>query len=82
MLSSSISILGPERNLNNFYMIVLKSTIHEDYLEEEKENKYAVLKQVLGTVVLLYSRLSVNSLPELLHCGVRRPTIVIWPRYC
>jgi hypothetical protein len=49
------------------YTTVLKSTIREEYLEEEKEDKYSVLKQVLGTVALLYSPLSIDSLPGLLY---------------
>ena len=48
-------------------MTVLNSTIYEKYLEEEKEDRDSVLKQILRTVVLLYSPLSVISLPELLY---------------
>jgi hypothetical protein len=71
MLEGSTFTLAPEHHLNNVYMTVLKTTIHEEYLEEEKEDRYSVLKQVLGTVVLLYSPLSINSLPELLHLPKR-----------
>ena len=71
MLEGSTITLAPEHHLNNVYMTVLKSTIHEEYLEEEKEDRYSVLKQVLGTVVLLYSPLSINSLPALLHLPKR-----------
>ena len=67
MLVGSTSTLAPDRHLNSVYITVLKNTIHEEYLEEEKEDRYSVLKQILGTVVLLYSPLSVNSLPKLLH---------------
>jgi hypothetical protein len=67
MLEGSISALGPEHHLNNIYTIVLKSTIHKEYLEAEKEDRYSVLKQVLGTIVLLFSPLSIDSLPGLLY---------------
>jgi hypothetical protein len=40
ILEGSIFALAPEQHLNNVYMIVLKSTIHEEYLEEEEEDRY------------------------------------------
>jgi NACHT domain len=67
MLEGNTSTLGPEHHLNNIYMTVLESTIHEEYLEVEKEDRYLVLKQVLGTIVLLFSPLSISSLPGLLY---------------
>ena len=67
ILEGSTSTLGPEHHLNNVYMTVLKSAIHEEYLETEKEDRYSVLKHVLGTIVLLYSPLSIDSLPGLLY---------------
>ncbi|KAH6667462.1 vegetative incompatibility protein HET-E-1 [Halenospora varia] len=67
MLEGSTSTLAAEQHLNNVYTTVLKSTIHEEYLETEKEDRYLVLKQVLGTVVLLYSPLSIDSLTRLLY---------------
>ena len=54
MSRDSISTLAPEHYLNNVYSTGLKSTIHDEYLEAKKEDKHSVLKQVLGTVVLLY----------------------------
>jgi hypothetical protein len=66
MLEGSISTLAPERHLNSVYTTVLKNTIHEEYMEAEKEDRYSVLKQVLGTIVLLFSPLSVDSLAGLL----------------
>jgi hypothetical protein len=67
MLEGNTSTLGPEHHLNNIYMTILKSTIHEEYLESEKEDRCSVLNQVLGTIVLLYSPLSINSLTGLLY---------------
>ena len=66
MLDSSASTSAPEHHLNTIYMTVLQSTIHEECLPEEKQNMYSFLQQVLGTIVLLYSPLSVNSLSTLL----------------
>ena len=67
MLEGSTSTLAPEHHLNNIYTTVLKSTTHQEYLEAEKEDRYSVLKLVLGTTVLLYSPLSIDSLPGLLY---------------
>jgi hypothetical protein len=67
MLEGSTPTLAPEHHLNNVYTTVLKSTIHKKYLESEKENRYSVLKQVLGTIVLLYSPLSIDLLSRLLY---------------
>jgi hypothetical protein len=66
ILKGSTDTGTPEHHLNDIYMTVLKSTIHKEYLEEEKQHMYSLLKQVLGTTVILYSPLSVNSLCRLL----------------
>jgi hypothetical protein len=66
ILDGGASTLAPEHHLNNVYMTVLESTVHEEYLEKEKKNMYSVLKQVFGALVLLYSPLSINSLSALL----------------
>jgi hypothetical protein len=66
-LAGSTSTLAPEHHLNNVYMTVLKGTVYEEYLEEEKQAMYSLLKQVLGTIVVLYSPMSVNSLCVLLY---------------
>jgi hypothetical protein len=68
MLGGSASTSALEYHLNTIYVTVLESTIHEEYLPEEKQDMYSFLKQVLGTIVLLYSPLSVNSLCVLLDC--------------
>jgi ACR3 family arsenite efflux pump ArsB len=67
MLEGSTFTLALEYHLNNVYTIVLKSTIHEEYLKVKKENRYLVLKQVLSTIVLLYSPLFINLLSRLLY---------------
>ncbi len=46
---------------------VLKTSVRDEYLEEEKQDMYSFLRQVLGTIVALYSPLSVSSLSGLLH---------------
>jgi hypothetical protein len=66
MLEGSTSTRTPEHHLNDVYIKVLKSTIHKEDLEEDKEDTYLMLKQILGTIVLFYSPLSIKSLFELL----------------
>ena len=66
MLEGSTLTRTPEHHLNDVYIKVLKSTIHKEDLEEDKEDIYSMLKQVLGTIVLLYSPLSIKSLSKLL----------------
>jgi hypothetical protein len=66
MLEGSTLTRTPEHHLNDVYIKVLKSTIHKEDLEEDKEDTYSMLKQVLGTIVLLYLPLSIKSLSKLL----------------
>jgi hypothetical protein len=66
IINSSISTSAPEQHLDKIYITVLKNTIHQEYLEEEKQDMYSSLRQILGTIVALYSPLSVNSLCGLL----------------
>ena len=67
IINSSISTSAPEQHLDKIYITVLKNTIHQEYLEEEKQDMYLLLRQILGTIVALYLPLSVNSLCRLLH---------------
>jgi hypothetical protein len=67
IINGSISTSAPEQHLNKIYIAVLKNTIHQEYLEEEKQDLYSLLRQILGTIVTLYSPLSINSLCRLLH---------------
>jgi len=70
MLEGNTSTRTPEHYLNDVYIKVLKSTVHEEDLEEDKEDTYLMLKQVLGTIILLYSPLSTKSLSELLSLPI------------
>jgi hypothetical protein len=67
MLDGSTYASAPEHQLNKIYITVLKTSVRDEYLEAEKEDMYALLRQVLGTIVALYSPLSVNSLCGLLY---------------
>jgi NACHT domain len=63
---SSSTITVPEKYLNEIYLTVLKHSISSEYLDEEKEEVYDILKQTLGSIVVLFSPLSTYSLSKLL----------------
>ncbi|PQE28651.1 vegetative incompatibility het-e-1 protein [Rutstroemia sp. NJR-2017a WRK4] len=64
--SSSI-VIPPEKHLDEIYTTVLKNSISSDYQDEEKEELYKILKYTLGSIVLLFSPLSIFSLSNLLN---------------
>jgi hypothetical protein len=55
---------APEKHLNDLYLAVLEHSISSDYSKEEACDK---LKHTLGSIVVLFSPLSVSSLSRLLH---------------
>ncbi|KAF7505377.1 hypothetical protein GJ744_000998 [Endocarpon pusillum] len=63
---SSTSTVGPEEHLNEIYVTVLRKSIYAEYTREEKEEVYSALRLILGSVVTLFSPLSVDSLRTLL----------------
>ena len=67
LLGGSATTSPPEEQLNKIYLTVLKNSIHDEYSEEEKQDMYSMLRKVLGTVVVLYSPLPVNSLGGLFY---------------
>lgn len=65
--SSSSAVTAPEKHLDEIYLAVLKHSISSDYLDEEKEEAFDMLKSTLGGVVVLLSPLSASSLSKLLR---------------
>jgi hypothetical protein len=67
--------VAPERHLNDIYTTVLKNSI-QDYTDEEHEEQCRAIRYVLGSIVVLFSPLSAQSLDQLLDVteGVR-PTL-------
>ncbi|KAF1808535.1 WD40 repeat-like protein [Eremomyces bilateralis CBS 781.70] len=61
---------APEKHLNGIYITVLRCSVSLDYSDEEKEELYGMLRQILGSIVLLLSPLSSPSLGRL----IRLPT--------
>jgi hypothetical protein len=64
--SSGTAINAPEQHLNEIYITVLKHSISPSYMEEEKRKLYSMLRNVLGSIVILLSPLSAHSLSRLL----------------
>ena len=63
--------VGPEKQLDDIYITVLKDSIQLDYDEEEKRELIDKLRNVLGGIVTLFSPLSVDSLARLLNIPPR-----------
>ncbi|KAJ6192367.1 platelet-activating factor acetylhydrolase IB subunit alpha [Bipolaris maydis] len=57
--------VAPERHLNEIYTIVLKNSI-QDYADEEKEEQCRALRYIVGSIAVLLSPLSAQSLDQLL----------------
>jgi hypothetical protein len=56
----------PEEHLNGLYITVLQNSIHPGYTEQERQILYSMLRDILGSIVILFSPLSVESLSKLL----------------
>lgn len=61
---------GPEKQLDQIYTTVLQHSIQQDADEEEKQDVCFVLRDVLGTILTLFSPLPVASLARLLDKGL------------
>ncbi|MCJ1423104.1 hypothetical protein MMC29_000985, partial [Sticta canariensis] len=60
------STMAPEKHLDEIYLTVLKQCIKSGFTEKEKKSLYSMLRQILGSMVVLFSPLSVDSLCRLL----------------
>jgi hypothetical protein len=67
MLQDDTSTIAPEKHLNEIYITVLENSVYQDYTEQEKEDANKTLREILGSIVLLSSPLSADSLARLLH---------------
>lgn len=60
---------GPEKHLDNLYLIVLRDSLAPEYTTEEKVNQCKMLRLVLGTLTVQHLPLSVQALGQLLNIG-------------
>lgn len=56
------SITKPEDEFDKIYTIVLQNSNNHDYSKEEKECIYEMLRDILGSIVCLFSLFSANFL--------------------
>ena len=64
---SGSATIAPEKHLDEIYTTVLKHSIALEYTDEEKEELYGSVREILGSITVLFSQLSVYSLGRLLH---------------
>jgi hypothetical protein len=56
----------PETHLSDLYITVLKTSIRSSYVAREKLKHYTLLRTILGTIVTIFSPLSIGSLSSVL----------------
>lgn len=62
--------LTPEYHLDILYTTILRSSIRPTFTRQEAKIQHNRLRNVLGSIVVLFSPLSIQSLRELLHCDI------------
>ncbi len=67
VLQGNANLTEPEAELNKIYITVLQNSIRSSYNEQEKTECYKTLKGILGSIVLLFSPLSADSLATLIN---------------
>jgi hypothetical protein len=70
--SDSNSAATPEEHLNGIYVTVLMDSIQTSYTTQEKDEYYSILRKILGSIVTLFSPLSVKSLSRVLFLPKQR----------
>ncbi|KAH8674859.1 hypothetical protein BGZ60DRAFT_562931 [Tricladium varicosporioides] len=66
ILAGEIDAKSPEGHLNHLYTSVLQSSIPQEYNEKFKQKLYSLLRNILGSIAVLLSPLSINSLSAIL----------------
>lgn len=64
--NSHSTITVPEKHLDEMYTTVLNNSISLDYSDEERKELFSLLRDVLGSIVILLSPLSIRSLSKLI----------------
>lgn len=67
VLQSDGGITEPEKHLNDIYITVFRHAVPIDFSDEEKKELYEKLRYMLGSIVVLFSTLSKQSLGRLLR---------------
>lgn len=61
------TLTAAEKHLDEIYNTVLRQTISSEYTDDEKEESYLLLRQILGSIVTLLSPLCISSLSTLIR---------------
>ncbi|TVY71375.1 Vegetative incompatibility protein HET-E-1 [Lachnellula suecica] len=61
------ALTAPEKHLDQIYFTVLRQSVSSDFTDDEKEELYSLLKQVLGSIITLLSPLCISSLSTLIR---------------
>jgi hypothetical protein len=77
LLEGRISTAAPEEHLNGLYITVLQNSIRPGYTEQEKQGLCSMLRDILGSIVVLFSPLSADSLSRLPHLTKRKVNQVL-----
>jgi hypothetical protein len=72
LLEGGTSTATPEEHLNEIYITVLQNSIQPGYIEQEQKRWYSMLRDILGSIVVLFSPLSIESLSTLLLIAKQR----------
>lgn len=67
VLQANVPTAKPEEELDKIYTMVLKNSVGEELDQQEKQELYCLLRETLGTIVILFSHLPPGSLAKLLH---------------
>jgi hypothetical protein len=67
ILQSESSTTAPEKHLDEIYVTVLKTSVCHDYDDQEKGELYDKLRNILGSIAVIFSSLSNTGLTKLLH---------------
>ncbi|KAH8586332.1 putative WD-repeat protein [Bisporella sp. PMI_857] len=67
ILQSNGPITEPEKHLNGIYTTVLRHSIPTEFSDKEKEEFSSKLRHMLGSILVLFSPLSIYSLSTLLR---------------
>ena len=62
----------PEEHLNEIYLTVLRNSVQPGFSQQDKMKFYSILRDILGSLVAVFSPLSVDSLSRLLTIPRKR----------
>lgn len=69
---ASAATASPEEHLNGIYITVLRNSLQSGFCQRDRERFCFMLRDILGSVVTLFSPLSVDSLSRLLNTPKQR----------